>query len=150
MWWKRLLALFGLGGPPPGHIRVQDASTGELRWVDPSTLQVAPPRRELSAEELARIQQLHERLAPLDGWPVETRVDLFSRDLHPAKEIEICEHIADLCDQAYRELGPLSTVQKREIYGVLMAYTGVPADEVLKHYTPQNITIEQARHVLSL
>jgi hypothetical protein len=37
-----------------------------------------------------------------------------------------------------------------EIYGLLMAYSGAPVAEVLKHYAPRTINVEQVRHVLSL
>lgn len=150
MGLRKLFAMLGLRRRPAVEIRVQDVGTGELRWVDPATLQLGPVRHQLDDEQLARIARLHERLFPMDGWTIEKRADLFSRDSDPDREIAICEHIAGLCERAYEDLGPLTVDQRSEIYGLLMAFCGVPAAEVFKHYTPKAINRKQAEHVLAL
>jgi len=97
-----------------------------------------------------RVQGLHQRLAPIDGMPLQERIDSFKRDLHLERELSIMEKIAEVCEQAFREFDPLTLEQRREIYGLAIMMSGSTSTEVLKHFTPRTITIDQAKHVLGL
>jgi hypothetical protein len=160
VWLKALLAVavllalvvLGFVVTRRGHsVPVRVEGTGETTWVDPKSLKMGPIREKpLTPEQLQRIQKLHQRLESIDGWSLEKRVDLFSRDLNPDQEISICERIVDASERAFATLGPLTAAQKLEVYGLLVVASGAPAAEVLKRYTPKTITPEQAKVALSV
>ena len=138
---ERLRRLFGFAGTK---------SDGEVRWVNVADLQMGPIRPiALTPEQVARIERLHERLNPLDGWSLEKRTDLFQRDAHLDRELGIMESVADVCDAAFGRLGVLSYEQRREVYGLATVASGSPHD-VLDHYTPRTLSIDQAKVVVSL
>ena len=143
-----ILVVAAIGLLVARHFRVQGSD--EIRWVDPASLKLGPIREKpLTPDQVAQIRRLHDRLAPIDGWSLEKRVDLFSRDVDPDQEIAIYGRILDACDRAFAKLGPLSPEQKLEVYGLLVVVSAAPADEVLSRYTPKSITSEQAKAAVS-
>ena len=123
----------------------------EVRWVSAAELIPGPIQHErLTEEQMMRVQRLHIRLTPIDGMSLQERIDSFKRDFHLERELSLMEKIADVCEQAFRELESLTLEQRREIYGLAIMMSSSTATEVLKHFTPRTITIDQAKHVLGL
>ena len=135
-WWRTLLSRV-LGGRP------------HVEWVDPDTLHMGPVQHAtFTPEQDERIGRLHSRLASIDGWTLDKRRDLFSRDLNLDRELGIIERIADASEAAYAEFEPLTSDQRRELYGLASAGLGAPAEALLKRYRPKHISAEQARWIL--
>src|SRR4051812_46034993 len=74
-------------------------SAGQVKWVDPKTIQPGPIRHEaLTENQLARIRALHATFAEVDPNPLEKWIDDFKRDADPDRELAVWERMA----RAYR------------------------------------------------
>src|ERR1700742_5092959 len=68
---------------------------GMVEWVDVKTLQPGPIQHEtLTKEQMARLEQIHQTFAEVDGFTLEKRIDDFKRDYDPDRELAIWERMA--------------------------------------------------------
>ena len=121
-----------------------------IEQVAPSKLRPGPIRHdELPADLVARITKLHDTFQDVDPTPLAKWLDDFKRDEHPDREVEIYEAMA----RAYTEYcrgRTLTEDAKREVYGLVIARSAAPEDEVLKSVTLKHLSIEDARGLLEL
>lgn len=123
---------------------VEPNAGGRVEWIDPTTIQSGPIRRDaLSDEQLARIRTLQATFAEVDGQAVEQWVDNFKRDADPDRELRVWERMAHAY-RAYCEGKQLSAAAKKDVYRVVLLRSMAPEQDVLKQVKLAELSHEEA------
>jgi hypothetical protein len=96
-----------------------------------------------------RARRLQKIFSEIDPSSVEKWVDDFKRDTDPERELKVWEQIA-AAYEAYSAAKNLPLAAKRDVYGVLLMRSQVPAEEVLKHMRLNVLTENDAREIMAL
>jgi hypothetical protein len=138
-----ILALLGFGCAGEA-----DRQHPKVERVDTATLKPGPiQHEELSAEQLRRIEHLHELLAEVDPSSLETWTDNFKRDMHPDKEIAVWERIAKAYTN-YTSQRKLSLDAKKDVLQTLLVASMSSDDEGIKSLKLKVISQDEARLIL--
>ena len=120
----------------------------EVQWVDPSTIQPGPIRRDsLTAEHMERVRKLQAVFVEVDGQSVEQWVDNFKRDVNPDRELDIWETMAKAYT-AYCSKRTLSPEAKKEVYKVVLLRSMASEKDVLERLELKVLTKDEAVAVM--
>ena len=119
-----------------------------VEWVDPSTIQPGPIRRDtLNDEQMARIRALQTVFVEVDGQTVEQWVDNFKRDADPDKELRVWERMAKAY-RAYCDGKQLSATAKKDVYRIVLLRSMAPEHEVLDKVKLSELSRDDASAVM--
>lgn len=123
-------------------------SQPQVKWVDPSTIQPGPIRREsLTPEQMERVRRLQAVFVEVDGQSVAQWVDGFKRDLDPDRELDIWETMAKAYT-VYCSKRTLSPEAKKEVYKIVLLRSMAPEKDVLGHLELKVLTRNEAVEVM--
>jgi len=136
----------------PSHetaaVSVVADSTAAPPPAKPGQLRPGPIRHAtLTPTQIARIEAVQKTFAEFDPSPLDKWIDDFKRDEHPDREIAIYEAMA----QAYRgycSRHTLTREAREEVYGLVLARSGAPDDEVMRGAQLRYLSREDAIDVL--
>lgn len=122
----------------------------KITYVNPNDIQTNPTvLQELTGEQEAAIREIHEALLEVDPSSYQSKVDDFSRDLDPDKEIAIWQEIARVYQVFETDHPQAQKASKSEVYQLLLMRSMVPTEEVLRDTPLKTLTKDEAREVLS-
>lgn len=121
---------------------------GEVKWIDPNTIQAGPIRRDaLSDEQMARIRKLQATFVEVDGQTVEQWVDSFKRDADPDKELQVWERMAKAY-RSYCDGKQLSLEAKKDVYRVVLLRSMAPEKDVLERVKLKELSLDDAKNAM--
>lgn len=121
---------------------------GDVRWVDPKTLQPGPiQRNKLSDEQMARIREIRSTFAEVDSSTMEKWVDDFKRDANPDRELEVWERMSKAY-KSYCTGRTLSLIAKKDVFGVVLLRSSASEQDVLKHVQLKELSRDDAVEVM--
>ncbi|HEX8912745.1 MAG TPA: hypothetical protein VF796_10335 [Humisphaera sp.] len=116
--------------------------------VDPTQLVPGPIRHDaLSQEQLDRIARLQETFAEVDPSPMDVWIDNFKRDRDPDRELRVWEQMARAYS-AFTSSRPLTLAEKKEAFGIVLARSGAPTDQVLPGLRLKHISRSDAAEIM--
>jgi hypothetical protein len=116
--------------------------------VAPGQLRPGPIRHAtLTPTQIARIEAIQKTFAEFDPSPLDKWIDDFKRDQHPDREIAIYEAMAQAYT-GYCSHHTLTREAREEVYGLILARSGAPDDEVMRGARLQHLRREDAIEVL--
>ena len=142
-----LVAILGLTACGPKNDAPKSQS---VQWIDPGKLHVGPIQHEsLPAGMERRIAAFQTVFSDVDPAPLEKWIEDFKRDADPEREVRIWEAMARAYSK-YTSGSQLPIEKRKELYGLLLAGSGAPPDDVLKHVKLKLFSEPEARAALAL
>lgn len=140
--WRSLRSWFAPAARPG------TASQGEVIWVDPAQLVPGPiVHEDLGEARMERIRELQAIFAEVHPQSVEQWADGFRRDWDPDRELAVWDFIARGY-QAYCASRPLSLLEKRDVYALVLYRSMCPSLETLQRVKLSALTFQEAGDVL--
>ncbi len=131
-------------GPTPSK-----STSSKVEWIDPNEIHPSPIVHDsLPIELVARIKNVHQTFADVDGTPLEKWIEDFRRDLNPEPNVRIWEDMQTAYTQYCngRDL-PLET--RKEVFKVVLLRSMMPPTDVLTQIEPTILTEEQVTEIMN-
>jgi len=127
-----------------------ERDTGTIQWVDPSTIQPGPIRRESLPDDMVeRIKIVQAAFADVDPSPIENWIEDFKRDMNPDRELAIWEAMAGAYT-AYNAERTLTLAKRKELFVILLTRSGSSTEDAIAHLKLKEFNETEAREAMEL
>jgi hypothetical protein len=122
---------------------------GKVQWIDVNKLERGPVLREsLTKEQMARLEQIHQTFAEVDGFTLDKRLDDFKRDHDPDRELAVWERMTRAYQRFVASRNDLSLEAKKEVYRVVLLRSMATEEEVLARQKNSVLSQDDARTIM--
>jgi hypothetical protein len=139
-----LLIFGGTSCSAPTNSPSDEAETAKISELEPGPIR----HEQLTAEQLTRIQKIHETFREVNDASLEETIENFKRDVNPETEIVVWEQIAEAYTK-YTSSHKLALEEKKAVYEILLLRSLAPEEMVLENLKTDIFSEEQAKEMMS-